>query len=69
MNPMTEFRGVRNSWLMLARNWVLARFAASASSLARRSASSARIRRVTSRPKATTPAMPRSSTMGLKKYS
>ena len=40
--PMMPFMGVRISWLMLARNSLLARLAASAASLARRSASSAR---------------------------
>ncbi len=32
--PMTALRGVRISWLMLARNVLLARLAASAASLA-----------------------------------
>ena len=45
--------GVRISWLTLARNSSLARLAASAASLARRSSSSARFRSVTSRMKAT----------------
>ena len=31
--PMMAFMGVRNSWLMLARNWLLATLAASAASL------------------------------------
>ena len=39
--PMTPFMGVRISWLMLARNSLLARLAASAASLASRSSSSA----------------------------
>ncbi|MNY18894.1 hypothetical protein D3C86_1523030 [compost metagenome] len=38
--PMTAFMGVRISWLMVARKVVLARLAASAWSLASRSASS-----------------------------
>ncbi len=33
--PITPFIGVRISWLMFARNWLLARFAASASARAR----------------------------------
>ncbi len=33
--PSTPFMGVRISWLMLARNWLLARLAASAASFAR----------------------------------
>ena len=37
--PRTPFMGVRISWLTLARNSSLARFAASAASLASRSAS------------------------------
>ena len=40
--PMTPFMGVRISWLMLARKSDLARFAASAPSLARRSSSETR---------------------------
>ena len=32
--PITPFIGVRISWLMIARNWLLARLAASAASLA-----------------------------------
>ena len=47
--PMMPFIGVRISWLMLARNSLLARLAASAASLARRSSSSARLRSVMSR--------------------
>ncbi len=38
---MTPFNGVRISWLMLARNSLLARLAASASSRARSSSASA----------------------------
>ena len=38
--PITAFIGVRISWLMLARKKLLARFAASASTFARASASS-----------------------------
>ena len=34
MYRMMAFRGVRSSWLMLARNWLLARLAISAASLA-----------------------------------
>src|SRR4051812_19605030 len=44
---MMALRGVRSSWLMLARNWLLARLAASAPSLARRSATPARSRSTT----------------------
>ena len=40
--PITPLIGVRISWLMLARNWDLARFAASAASFAARSSSWAR---------------------------
>ena len=40
--PRMAFIGVRISWLTLARNSLLARLAASAASLARRSASSVR---------------------------
>jgi hypothetical protein len=32
--PMTPFIGVRISWLIMARNWLFARFADSAASLA-----------------------------------
>ena len=39
--PMMPFIGVRISWLMLARNSLLARLAASAASLASRMAASA----------------------------
>ena len=46
--PMTPFIGVRISWLMLARNSLLARLAASAASRACRSASSACLRSVMS---------------------
>ena len=46
--PMMAFIGVRISWLMLARNSLLARLAASAASRARRASSSARLRTVTS---------------------
>ena len=41
--PMTPFIGVRISWLMLARNSLLARFAASAASLATFMVSSANL--------------------------
>src|ERR1017187_6611379 len=34
--PMTELSGVRNSWLMLARNWLLVRLASSAAGPAHR---------------------------------
>src|SRR2546430_8269652 len=44
----TAVRGVRSSWLIRDRNWVLARFARAASPLARRSASSAAFRSVMS---------------------
>ena len=40
---MIALSGVRSSWLMFARNWLLARLAASAASFALRSASSARL--------------------------
>ena len=33
--PMTAFMGVRISWLMVARNWLLARLASSSSSVRR----------------------------------
>ena len=46
--PMTPFMGVRISWDMFARNWLLARLASSAASLALRISSSARLRSVTS---------------------
>ena len=36
-NPMIAFKGVRSSWLVLAKNSVLARFAYSALSVAARS--------------------------------
>ena len=42
--PMMPFMGVRISWLMLARNSLLASLACSAASLARSSACSARVR-------------------------
>src|SRR5262245_10372018 len=41
--PRMPFIGVRISWLMLARNSLLARLAASAACVARRSSSSAQI--------------------------
>ena len=44
---MMALSGVRSSWLMLARNVLLAWLATSAASLAGRSASSARIRSIT----------------------
>ncbi len=47
--PMMALRGVRNSWLMLARNWLLARLADSAASFVCWRAASARRRCVTSR--------------------
>ena len=47
-NPMTAFSGVRSSWLMLARNELLAWLAASASSLALISSRCTRSRSVTS---------------------
>ena len=46
--PMMPFIGVRISWLMLARNWLLARLALSAASFARRS-SAVRVWTVSSR--------------------
>ena len=46
--PMTPFIGVRISWLMLARNSLLARLAASAASLAARNCASALFRSVMS---------------------
>ncbi|EDY15813.1 hypothetical protein CfE428DRAFT_6666 [Chthoniobacter flavus Ellin428] len=45
---MIALSGVRNSWLMFARNWLFERLASSAASLARRSSSSARLRAVMS---------------------
>ena len=45
---MTPFIGVRISWLMLARNSLLARFAASAASLRLAQLLLARLRAVTS---------------------
>ena len=50
-NPMMAFSGVRNSWLMLARNSLLAWLAASACSFALRSSRSACLRSVISRAK------------------
>ena len=50
------FSGVRNSWLMFARNAALATFAASASSRLRRSHSSMRMRGVMSTDSAPMPA-------------
>ena len=47
--PMMPFIGVRISWLMLARNWLLARLAASAASRARSRTNSAFLRSVRSR--------------------
>ena len=47
--PSTPFIGVRISWLIVARNCDLARLAASASSRARTSSASARLRSVMSR--------------------
>ena len=47
--PMMAFKGVRISWLMLARKALLARLAASAASLAIRNASAACLRSVMSR--------------------
>ena len=49
--PMMPFMGVRISWLMLARNSLLARLAASASSLACFSCASASFRSLMSRRK------------------
>jgi hypothetical protein len=48
VRPMMAFIGVRISWLMFARKALLARLAASASSLARSSACSTSLRRVMS---------------------
>jgi sigma-B regulation protein RsbU (phosphoserine phosphatase) len=45
--PMMAFRGVRSSWLMLARNVLLARLAASAAWVASRSLSTMRLRSMT----------------------
>ncbi len=50
---MIAFSGVLSSWLMLARNSLLARFADSATSFAVRSSPSTRLRAVMSRAKAT----------------
>ena len=46
--PITPFMGVRISWLTFARKLLLARFAASAASLASSAACSASLRSVTS---------------------
>jgi hypothetical protein len=46
--PITPFMGVRISWLTFARKLLLARFAASAASLASSAACSAALRSVTS---------------------
>ena len=46
--PMMALSGVRSSWLMFARNWLLAWLATSAPSFAATSSSSARLRSVTS---------------------
>ena len=60
--PMTPFMGVLISWLMFARNSLLARLASSAASRASRIVSSARRRSVMSRmisnPPATDPSSP-----------
>jgi len=56
--PMTPFSGVRISWLMLARNTLLASEAASAAAVLARSSSSSARRRVTSRMTVTTPLKP-----------
>ena len=48
VNPRMIFSGVRSSWLILARNWLLARLAASAACLALARATSTRLRSVIS---------------------
>ena len=53
--PMIPFIGVRISWLMFARNWLLARLAASAASFASPSRRSSDLRSVVSK---ITPIMP-----------
>ncbi|MNS89113.1 hypothetical protein D3C72_1231140 [compost metagenome] len=53
--PMTPFRGVRISWLILARNWLLARLAASAASRASARAWASRFRSVMSEQTVTVP--------------
>ena len=61
--PITPFSGVRISWLMLARNSLFAREAASAAFLATRSASALRAAvtsRITTTPPRITPASSRS---------
>ena len=58
--PITAFIGVRISWLMLARNSLLARFACSALCVASRSDSSYCLRSVMSRAAANTPCSLRS---------
>ena len=55
--PMTPFMGVRISWLMLARNSLLARLAASAASLAWCNSVSVRLRPVMSRDTPNVPTM------------
>ncbi len=56
--PMTPFMGVRISWLMAAKNELLAREAASAASLASRITVSASLRSVTSKNVAITAGLP-----------
>ena len=63
--PKTPFMGVRISWLMLARNSLLARLAASAASFAFFSSSAVRLRSVISRAMDESPTtLPPASTTG-----
>ena len=67
---MTALSGVRSSWLMLARNWLLATLAASASSLGPLAASSsARLRTAMSENVTTAPRIELPSRMGKEEYS
>ena len=67
--PSAAFIGVRISWLMLARNSLLARVAASAASVARRSSTSARLRSVMSKKVTTPPTGSPSCSCGYAQYS
>ena len=66
---MMPFIGVRISWLMLARNSLLARLAASAASLASSRAACARLRSVMSRNVTTAPTASPSLRIGYAQYS
>ena len=63
--PSTPFRGVRISWLTVARKRDLASLPASARALASASAASARRRSVTSRPTAWISVSPRALRTGV----